>query len=802
VAYIRTGKNKNLPILILKRQRFYVMNIFNISRVLIVEHELKRREIMEISNYILNLKVLMLVVAVIAMCENAISQDEWVEVIGGQMQDVAYSMVEGVGGGYAICGVSYSFGNKDANIWLVKLNSVGSIDWQISIGGSDFDSCSSILKTTDGNYIILGSTWSYGAGSSDYIVAKISDQGEVLWSKVYGGNSYDFAHKIIESNDGGYIIIGRSWSFGASNGDVWLLKIDANGVIEWQKLYGGDKLDTGYSIIQTTDGGYIMAIGSWTVGEDNSDLVLMKIDNTGNIQWQKAYEGSDFDYFYSIIQADDGGYITVGVSKSYGTGDGDCWIIKTDANGNVLWQKAIGGVNYDYLFFVKENLNGNYISVGKTKSYGAGNSDILILEFDNSGKLIYQKVAGGVGDDEGYSIIEVSGGGYIIAGSSNSFGVGGADFIVLKMDETFSIENCDIVQNVLLSEVVSTANEINSSLSANSTNCTTNIINISSSMTFANANTTCPPKPILYSYKPSVNDENCEIPNGVIEPNETISLEGRLINRGTADATSISATLTTTSPIEILKADASYPDLQANEEGSCLSCYEIQAPLINRTGTHWDFDVTELSTCDLCNSYPFKFTFHVGNSFTDVLSSNIFYKFVETVLHYNITGGCTQELYCPASTVQRQHMAKFICRAMNAAQQESCVLNSCAGIFTDVLNSNLFCSDIEALYKIGIIAGCDTNPLRYCPNQNTNRAAMAKFICNAMQYIKTDSCPTYACEEIFDDVSSSNPFCSYIEALYKIGVISGCTETSYCPASYILRGQMAKFLVNAFNLDL
>jgi len=308
----------------------------------------------------------------------------------------------------------------------------------------------------------------------------------------------------------------------------------------------------------------------------------------------------------------------------------------------------------------------------------------------------------------------------------------------------------------------------------------------------------------LNNMKPSVDDTGSPTANNLFEPNETASLLATLQNTGAGIASSISATLTTTdTTITINQPNASYADINPGSSQTCSTCYSL-TPQLNRPSTHWDFTVSENVSASTCGPYSFDYTYHVGESFSDVPPSYVFYKFIETLLHNSVAGGCTSSTYCPLNNVQRQAMAKFICTSMNVESPGSCPTSACSNIFSDVPASNSFCPYIEALYNLGIVGGCQNNPLMYCPNSLTQRQAMAKFICLGMNAAAPGSCPTAACAQIFSDVPSSNSFCSYIEALYNASVISGCQTNPlmYCPNDNVSRAQMAKFLVNAFNLQL
>ena len=307
----------------------------------------------------------------------------------------------------------------------------------------------------------------------------------------------------------------------------------------------------------------------------------------------------------------------------------------------------------------------------------------------------------------------------------------------------------------------------------------------------------------LFSSKPLVDDSNSQNPNGIIEPDETVILIGMLSNTGNSATKTVTGAIDSNDPVTLLNPYALYPDLLPGESASCTSCYSINAPAGNRPSTHWDFVITESPTCVGCFPVFYDFTCHVGNSFIDVPPSHLFYSYIEKALHSGATSGCTSNAYCPSGIVQRQQMAKFICIAMNTIDPYSCYLHSnCSGTFADVPAGNPFCNYIEALFNASVVSGCDSHPLIYCPNASVQRQAMAKILCNAMNHIKPDSCSITTCTGIFSDVPASNTFCGYIEGLYNANVVSGCAASLYCPTNNVSRGQMAKFLVNAFGLSL
>ena len=290
--------------------------------------------------------------------------------------------------------------------------------------------------------------------------------------------------------------------------------------------------------------------------------------------------------------------------------------------------------------------------------------------------------------------------------------------------------------------------------------------------------------------------------NGVIDAGENVSFATTWKNESVTNANSVTGSIITGDSGIILEGSANYGDIPAGAIVSCTStgdCYGILANGM-RQETHWDVIVQET----LSTGHIQDWVLHIGNSFNDVPLSNMFYYYIEALLHSKITAGCTSNEYCPNNTVLRSQMAKFICSSMEKANSNSCSIGTCNQIFADVPSSNPFCSYIEALYNAGVVSGCQSSPLEYCPTNATNRQAMAKFICLGMEQAIPGSCAASICGGIFADVPSSNPFCQYIEALYNAGVVNGCNTSPlmYCPTNNVTRGQMSKFIINAFDFML
>ena len=403
---------------------------------------------------------------------------QWQKTYGGTSSDVAIATKQTTDDGYISAGYTYSSDGDvtnnqgDNDYWIVKYDVTGNIVWQKTYGGTSSDIANSIQQTTDGGYIVAGYTLSSDGdvignhGSIDCWVLKLDAAGTIIWQKTYGGTGSDKAESIQQTADGGYIIMCTSNS---NNGDVtdnhgnydyWVVKTDATGNIIWQKSYGGTSIENGREIKQTVDGGYIMIGQSYSNNGDvtgnhgNYDYWVVKTDATGNIIWQKSYGGSGLEDPSSIIQTTDGGYIAAGRSASSNgdltnnNGGSDFWIVKLDVAGTIIWQKNYGGPTNDNAQSIQQTSNGGYIVAGNVTSnggdvvgfHGGSYNDGWILRLDVTGTILWQKTLGGTADDVIYDAQQTIDGGYIASGYSHSSdgdltsNNGSSDFWIIKLE--------------------------------------------------------------------------------------------------------------------------------------------------------------------------------------------------------------------------------------------------------------------------------------------------------------------------------------------------------------------------------
>ena len=282
-------------------------------------------------------------------------------------------------------GFTSSFGAGGRDFYLIKTDSLGDTLWSRTYGGSSSDYGSSVRQTTDGGYILTGRTSSFSASNYDVYLIKTDSLGDTLWSQTYGGSHYDNGTSVQQTTDGGYIVTGETQSFGAGTGDFYLIKTDSLGDTLWSRTYGGSSFDYGLSVQQTKDKGYIITGGTGSFGAGLDDFYLIKTDSLGDTLWSHTYGGSFIDYGSSIQQTRDGGYIVTGETYSFGSGDSDVCLIKTDSLGNLLWSRTYGDSSFDGSSSVQQTTDKGYIVTGITKSFGAVDYDLMLTKLDSLG---------------------------------------------------------------------------------------------------------------------------------------------------------------------------------------------------------------------------------------------------------------------------------------------------------------------------------------------------------------------------------------------------------------------------------
>lgn len=361
----------------------------------------------------------------------------WARTYGGSDYDFGIDVQQTSDGGYITTGGISSVGAGESDLWILKTDNKGNSVWSTFYGGTDWDYGTCIRQTSDGNYIVVGTTSSMGAGAEDVWLLKINTQGDTLWMKTYGGEGFDRGDWIEETDDGGYIILGYTSSFSQGVTDFWLLKTDAYGNTLWTHAYGGDSLDWGHCVQPTSDGGYIMTGRAYPPGEETqyNDLWLVKTDAQGTIEWTSSYGTNLKDCGFCIRQTTDGSYIVTGFTGfSAACTYGNLWLLKIDPQGDTVWTRTYGSFKADLGVRVEQTSDGGYIVAGGTNSLSAGGEDFWLLKTDENGDTLWTRTYGGEDNDVLWGMQQTSDGGYILIGDTYSYGAGNSDLWLIKTD--------------------------------------------------------------------------------------------------------------------------------------------------------------------------------------------------------------------------------------------------------------------------------------------------------------------------------------------------------------------------------
>lgn len=367
-----------------------------------------------------------------------------------------YFVIKTGDGGYAIAGRTAISGPGSFAFRLIKTDSAGNIQWDKTYDGPSL--LLNVIQTKDGGFALVGSADSYNTAW----IIKTDANGCIQWSKTYGGGSLDLPFSIIETDDG-YAFAGYTKSYGAGGWDMWLVKIDITGNLQWSKTFGGSPGTTrgddgARCLIQTSDGGYLLAGDTWSFAARLADFWIVKTDACGTEQWSKTYDGKGWDGATSVVQTCDGGYAVAGFTAYGELGPNeDFWLVRTDMNGNQLWNKMYGGTNDEFVngnTMVQTN-DGGFALVGRTNSFGAGGNDFWLVKTDSIGSTLWSKTFGGTGDDEGHSLVQTKDGGYALVGYTNSFsGDGSFEVWLIKLTPLSSFNLQQVIPEVPFGAVV------------------------------------------------------------------------------------------------------------------------------------------------------------------------------------------------------------------------------------------------------------------------------------------------------------------------------------------------------------
>jgi hypothetical protein len=311
-----------------------------------------------------------------------------------------------------------------------------------TFGGENRDRGINLLQTNDGGYAIVGYTSSFDVDQEDIYLVRTDSLGQALWSNTYGGEGQDNGWAIMETEDGGFLIVGFSNSFGAGEMDIYLVRTDAGGNMLWERTYGGPRSEYGWDMAPTTDGGYVLAGQTNSFGEGLEDGYLVKVDAQGEELWSQTFGGPQEDRLFSVDQGAGGGFVLTGTTRSFGEGSNgnrDAYLVKTDDSGEQLWMQVFGEDQDDVGHAVRQTDDQGYIVTGYTRSFDAAYYDTWLIKTDETGNSLWQTFYGGPGDDRAIYGEQTDDGGYIATGYTKSFEAVGWDVFLIRTDSSGAV---------------------------------------------------------------------------------------------------------------------------------------------------------------------------------------------------------------------------------------------------------------------------------------------------------------------------------------------------------------------------
>ena len=383
-------------------------------------------------------RFLLLLIALIWFGNFMNAQIKFRKVIGNTGYDYGVSAQQTIDSGYVVLGSTSSFGAGSTDIYMVKTDSMGIPYWHQAFGGINIDRGTCVKQTADSGYVILGYTNSYGAGGYDVYLIKLDKLFNTTWAKTYGGTNWDFGNCVEQTLDGGYIICGETFSFGNGDEDYYIIKTNANGDTTWTKTYGGIEQDIAKSIIETSDGNFLVTGTSKSLGDVNGDFFTLKLNTSGDSLWSNKFGGTSADYGYDVVESIFGGYLLVGETASFGTGGGttDGVLVKLSALGIVDSIKTLGAALNDNFQSVTEDSDGKVAMAGTTYSYGdpGGNGDFIFYTLKSDWDYYGLTTFGTMQRDNGFSVETTNDNAFIICGTTNGFNMGIDDIYLIKTD--------------------------------------------------------------------------------------------------------------------------------------------------------------------------------------------------------------------------------------------------------------------------------------------------------------------------------------------------------------------------------
>ena len=366
-----------------------------------------------------------------APCEEAGGRCTWQRVFGGDREDKASAII-GLADGGAIIAGSTQFSGGRANGLVLRVDRNGGLVWSRTLGGRASDRFTAVAAMPDGGAVLVGYTRSSGAGEADAWVVQLDDQGEMLWERTYGGPRNDRAYGLAVAPDGDMVIAGHTRSTGGGEGDAWLLRLAPDGTERWHASYGGSGDDAARSVVVRPDGSIAAAGYTASAGAGSLDVWVWQTDPEGTLLWESVIGGPGFDVGSAIISVGDG-LAVIGRTTPAGIHAADGWAVGLDTGGDVVWQTRLGGADDDVALAVAPVSDGLVVS-GYTTSTGAGSADAWLVGLNDEGTVRWSRTFGAGLWEMATALTVAANGDLLAAGYTTSYGAGLEDFYLLRVD--------------------------------------------------------------------------------------------------------------------------------------------------------------------------------------------------------------------------------------------------------------------------------------------------------------------------------------------------------------------------------
>jgi len=390
---------------------------------------------------------LLLCLSLLAAHAGPVAAQTWVRTYGGPEDDYLSGLQETPDGGFLVVGSTRSFGEGEFDMWLLRLDPDGDVLWERTFGGASYDFGTGSISDPAGGFLVAGATDSFGGAPRDFWLIRLDEDGDTIWQRTYGTSSHDTADTILPVPGGGFLLVGGTMAVG--NGDLWVVKLDQDLNPESGASHGksGTDLEMLLGVAPTPDGGAVL-VGTAVFpnpggGGLNYDMLVLRVDSQGRKVWHHRFGGPGEDHGRAVAVASDG-YLVAGSTVSFSPDGMSLWLLKLDFDGNLLWQRTLGTGTAGY--FLGPGPGGGFLVGGSILAPGGTDLDVWIVHIDGQGRMLWQVRVGGLLDDNAFQFLEVSGGGYLVGGHTQSFGSGKQDILLMRLPPDAGPGSCCLVE--------------------------------------------------------------------------------------------------------------------------------------------------------------------------------------------------------------------------------------------------------------------------------------------------------------------------------------------------------------------